>query len=197
MRWHVMAVRHPRGHVVFGICWAHFFGDAPAVTNFYRYPSLVVAVARRALALPTWNFFDDLGVLRLGAQRAQSALVRLLELFGIPAKASKHLEASTFQLHLGVINDFSQVPVEEVALLPKVGRIAKIKSKIVASISQKKLEEGQVNELRGDINFLQCSSWHRASRVCGPALKKAQAGESNGWSPTTHVALLLLSLIHI
>ncbi|CAK9116368.1 unnamed protein product [Durusdinium trenchii] len=60
LRFSVVAVWHPtQGTWVFGILHGLAFGLLAAVLQFNRFPALIVAVARRWLAIPVINFFDD------------------------------------------------------------------------------------------------------------------------------------------
>ena len=47
----------------FAIAYGHIFGLRSAVTNYNRFPELVVAIARRCLGALCWHFFDDVGTM--------------------------------------------------------------------------------------------------------------------------------------
>ena len=93
---------------MFGILHGLAFGLSGAVLQFNRHPPLLVAVARRILAIPVISFFDDFKITELVAAMGSGAhyFDKLVELTGwsFDPKKDKTESPATF---LGTVEDFS------------------------------------------------------------------------------------------
>ena len=85
------------------------FGLKSAVLQFNRFPEVMVAVARRLLAIVCTHFYDDYCVVEPTetAAHAQQMLAELHDLVGFPFKEAKHEKAAPKFVFLGVESDLS------------------------------------------------------------------------------------------
>ena len=93
----VIAVWHPsHRRWVFGILHGLAFGLLSAVLQFNRYPALLVAIARRWLAIPVINFFDDFKITEPRFAKGSGALYfdKLMEKLGWLFDAEKKTNPS-------------------------------------------------------------------------------------------------------
>ena len=150
----IVMVWHPDHHKrVYAESKGLLFGLTGAVLAFNRVPALVVALARRWLAIPVQNFFDDFRILDIaksGGSANKFFCILVQEVMGLkldPAKEQKPHHEAVF---LGNVKQY-KVPykVDHIRLAPKPGRKEAIKKFVAASLSERRLTPGEAKTLRG------------------------------------------------
>ena len=87
-----------------------------------------------------------------------------LQLAGASAKASKRVPMGPRTLHLGLVNDYSDLATDTMRLLPKEGRVSRVLAKIECVLQSRWLGADMANGLRGDLVWLTCTSFHKIGR---------------------------------
>jgi len=155
-RYMVVMVWHDElGKWVFGLTAGLLFGITGAVLAFNRIPAFIVAVARRWLAIPAQNFFDDFRILDLEASKgsANRYFALLLErVLGWRIDPKKEQKPGPEAVFLG--NRESYTPTKNpnaVVVAPKEGRAEAIAESVKTHLDTSKLSEGDAKTLRGRI----------------------------------------------
>jgi hypothetical protein len=164
----VLAILHPgKGTVRFAVSYAHLFALEAAVQNYNRLSELINAFTRRALAIPSWHFFDDFGYIQTPRDwnTADIGLNAVLAAMGVPAQAKKRREPSVKQLHLGLVHDFSRVAMDEGILDVKPGRAEACVEKILDVLRDGEITGDECASLRGDLMFMATTSYGKVYRV--------------------------------
>jgi hypothetical protein len=107
LRYMTVMVWHPaRKEWVFGESMGLLFGITGAVLSFNRVPALVVALARRWLAIPVQNFFDDLRIMDLARSNGSANrffCILVEEILGFKLDSGKEQLPSHRAVFLGTI----------------------------------------------------------------------------------------------
>ena len=150
----VIAVWHPsHRRWVFGILHGLAFGLLSAVLQFNRYPALLVAIARRWLAIPVINFFDDFKITEPRFAKGSGALYfdKLMEKLGWLFDAEKDKPFTSNVVFLGgqelYFPDF-------VKLQPLLEREEQIRHTLAQSIASRKLSPKDARRLSGKLTHL-------------------------------------------
>ena len=143
LRYSVIALWHPFQHKwVFGILHGLAFGLLSAVLQFNRFPALLVAIARRWLAIPVINFFDDFKITEPVFAKASGGLYfdKLANLLGwlFDPEKDKQFQTTAKFLH-GLETYF---PPE---------REGDVKNKLSRAIAIQKLEPKEARSLSGKL----------------------------------------------
>ena len=149
----VVMVWHPeRKAWVFGEAEGLLFGITGAVIAFNRIPAFIVAIARRWLAIPVQNFFDDFRILDLLGSKgsANRYFLKLCELIGYRVDPKKAQGPSRSAVFLGNVENYTPVENEEVIQLEaKPGRANAIANVIHEAKAIRRLPPGEAKSLRG------------------------------------------------
>ena len=146
------------------ISFTHLFGRSAAVVDFNRLPELMTALCRKIGACPT--FFDDQGTLDFHDRRSDGYHRRSMtapdfagafcNLVGRPFDAAKRLPAGAIQLHLGLQNNFLDVPSKKIWMEPKPGNIEEL-TQLCTDLRTRKPQQASLQEitkLAGKLMFL-------------------------------------------
>ena len=107
-----IAVYHPfRKKWVFGVLHGLAFGLSSAVLQFNRYPALIVAIARRWLAIPVISFFDDFKLTEpdFAANSGPQYFDKLVNAMGWLFDEDKNIPLTPIGKFLGGVEDFTQL----------------------------------------------------------------------------------------
>ena len=97
----------------------------------------------------------------------------------------KHDACGHSNVHLGVANDLSALSDDILKFLPKPGRIKKTLAKFESIRGAKCLPSGEAACLRGELNYLFCTSFNKVGRFALRPLADRQYGKDSGpWSST-------------
>ena len=133
------------------------FGVMSAVVEFNRVPAFIVAVARRWLAMPTQNFYDDFKVVGIKCARGSEDLMfrELCQWTGYRLDADKHQPPASSCVFLGTSEHYAPKGRTDVlALRPKPGRLSDIISDINVILDKGTIQAGQAATLRGKLLHL-------------------------------------------
>ena len=133
------------------------FGVTSAVVEFNRFPALLVAVARRWLAIPSINFYDDFKVvgLKCGGNSEDRTFRELCEWTGYKLDADKHQPPASSCVFLGTLEQYAPKGRTDVlALRPKPGRLEDTVSEINVILFRGTVQAGHAATLRGRLLHL-------------------------------------------
>ena len=142
-------------------CWMYGeldglpFGVAPAVLEFNRIPSFLVAVARRWLAIPVISFYDDFKVIGVAAGRHSEdrSFQELLAWTGYKLDPDKHQAPDSTCIFLGTLETFR--PQDDTLLLrPKPGRLEEILTDVRHVLDSGVIQASTARSLRGRLLHL-------------------------------------------
>ena len=160
----VIAIWHPKQHKwVFGILHGLAFGLLAAVVQFNRFPALIVALARRWLAVPVINFFDDFKITEPAFAKASGGVYfdKLVSLLGWLFDSEKHRPFSPIARFLGGLETYRP---DEVALQPLPEREHAIQSQLIQAIQSQKLSPSDARALSGKLVHFACFFLGRIGR---------------------------------
>ena len=152
----VIALWHPKQHKwVFGILHGLAFGLLSAVVQFNRYPALIVALARRWLAIPVINFFVDFKITEPAFAKASGGLYfdKLRSLLGWLFDSDKDRPFSTVAIFSGGLETYKP---DEVALQPLPERELAVQSLLTEAIQSERLSPSDARALSGKLTHLGC-----------------------------------------
>ena len=181
----VIAIWHPKQHKwVFGILHGLAFGLLAAVVQFNRFPALIVALARRWLAVPVINFFDDFNITEPAFAKASGSVYfdKLVSLLGWLFDVEKDRPASPIARFLGGLETYGP---DEVALQPLPEREHAIKNQLTQAIHSQKLSPSDARTLSGKLTHLACFFLGRIGRG------QTRALICQGQGATSHVSFHL------
>ena len=159
LRHSIVCVWHPRRRMwVYGILLGLAFGEVVAVLMFNRYPALLVALARRWLAIPVINFYDDFKIHDVDSS-GNSASYFFDQLASTPGlgwrfSSNKNAELSTVCKFLGVLEDHSFTGNELIKLYPDEKRISTIVVVLLRVSSTQALDIATASSLHGKLQHL-------------------------------------------
>ena len=181
---------------VYGETKALLFGLTGAVLAFNRVPTFIVALARRWLAIPVQNFFDDFRITDLeiangSANRFLCLLVQ--EVLGLVIDAGKEQPPSHKAVFLGNIEQY-KVPGEADAMMvaPKPGRSQSINALIVKALAEMKLTPGDAKTLRGKIIHYASACAGRVAKGILHFINEQAMAQRSEWSEGLMFNLLFL-----
>ena len=154
LRFSVIAVWHPlRNRWVFGILHGLAFGLLSAVLQFNRYPALLVAIARRWLAIPVINFFDDFKITEPMFAKGSGAFYfdKLMEKLGWLFDPEKDKPFKPTVVFLGGLESYLPNMVK---LQPLPDREKKIRQTLTEAISSRTLSPKDARRLSGKLTHL-------------------------------------------
>jgi hypothetical protein len=170
----VVAFWHPElKKVLFWVYFGLLFGLASSVISFNRTPALLVAVLRRVAGVPSFHYFDDLGLVDLSSLSILGQkLVRLVHSSaGFLLDSDKALAPDVSWVFLGILylleKAFSNALIVADA---KPGRRAAILAIVNTILDEKLLSRLTAGKLRGKSHFLANSMFGRMGRAPESAL---------------------------
>lgn len=163
-RFHIICAWHPaQVRWMFAVLRGMAFGLASSVVNFNRVPYQLCAVARRWLAIPAVNFYDDcrLTTLQKHVPRTWSRWNKLISFVGYIFDEEKDCRMATLGPFLGIIEDLSKMTPSGVVTLDTKPKFAEsLKATMAKALESGKLSTGEARSLRGKLI-------HQASAVMG------------------------------
>ena len=132
------------------------YGLASAVLSFNRLPTLLVAAARRILALACGAYFDDIFdiCIRLNAVVAQESLLHILQLAGAPPAPSKTQDHGPARVYLGAL-DLTRVEDDGYVVCgPTISAVQKVCAAVDQVRQTMSLTPAQAAKLRGQAGSL-------------------------------------------
>ena len=125
------------------------------------------------------HFFDDQGLLCFGGEEytAQQYTADVYELAGRPFNWEKHLAPSQKQLHLGLINDFTELELGHLTLHPKPAKREQAMQDFDRRWKAAYISQKEVAQSLGDINHLSSSCFGEIEKGGIQALRRAAAAE--------------------
>ena len=174
---------------VFGILHGLAFGLAGAVLQFNRHPPLLVAVARRILAIPVISFFDDFKITELEDALGSGAhyFDKLVALTGwsFDPKKDKTDNPATF---LGTVEDFRKAPSTGIITVsPKSLRLQGAIRRIDEALKNEKLSREDAVTLLGKLLSMANCLRGRAARGQLFGLKERTLQKSLDCSISKHL----------
>ena len=193
----VVMVWHPwNKEWVFGQTSGLLFGITGAVLHFNRIPALIVALARRWLAIPVQNFFDDFRILDLArsngsANRFFCLLVE--EILGFRIDPKKEQKPDYRGIFLGNVEDYNVAGEEDIMMVaPKPGRKEAIQEFVNEAIKHKCLHPGEAKTLRGRMIHYASTCAGRVGKGILHFINEQASSSPPGWSEGLHFNLLFL-----
>ena len=156
LRFMIVMVWHPDERKwVYAESKGLLFGLTGAVLAFNRVPALIVALARRWLAIPVQNFFDDfriIDIMKSGGSANKFFCTFVEEIIGFKMDSAKEQKPNHEAIFLGNLEQY-KVPykVDFMKIAPKPGRRESIREFIMEILSVAKLTPGDAKTLRGRI----------------------------------------------
>ena len=153
------------------------FGLSSAVLSFNRWPALMIAIARRCMALLSTNFFDDFFTedIAESAQAAREHLVTCAAACGAKFGDPKSWPPGQHRTFTGVEAHLDWVASEGVITLsPKRECVEGIQIEASARLSAKSCTSGQASKLRGKCGWVGANSFAKIGRIGLAALKQRQ-----------------------
>ena len=157
------------------------FGLSSAVLSFNRWPALMIAIARRCMALLSTNFFDDFFTedIAESAQAAREHLVTCAAACGAKFGDPKSWPPGQHRTFTGVEAHLDWVASEGVITLsPKRECVEGIQIEASARLSAKSCTSGQASKLRGKCGWVGANSFAKIGRIGLAALKQRQYWET-------------------
>ena len=177
----VVAIWHPaQREWMFTIMDGCPFGLGVVVVHFNRYPTLVVAAARRIFAMFVAAYFDDCVQVepQLFAESAGQLFLGILQAFGTPPEPSKYHAMAAHRVFLGtsmtVLREAGQTAV---VIAPRQGTRQKLCTELQEVLNTRTLHPAQAGKLRGQSGWLASNSFGRVGRLGQAVLKRCQYGK--------------------
>ena len=178
----IVAIWHPRrAEWMFTTMDGCPFGLGVVVVHFNRYPTFVVAVARRILGLLVAAYFDDCIQAEPQAFAAAGGRVftGLLGMFGTPPRPAKTHEMATHRAFLGAaVTMLRDGDALATVVAPKESTRKKLANDIQEAISTRILTPARAGKLRGQSGWLASNSFGRVGRLGQAVLKRLQYAEA-------------------
>ncbi|OLP77008.1 hypothetical protein AK812_SmicGene42982 [Symbiodinium microadriaticum] len=165
------------------------YGLASAVLSFNRLPTLLVATARRILAISCGAYFDDIFDLSFTyvAKDTMNALLHVLNLAGAPPAASKTQDPAPSRVYLGAAVDFTEVQSEGIVTCgPTTSSTSRIVNTITELHYTKYLSSAQAAKLRGQAGWSASLMHGKCGRLALNFLKQRQYQQSGDFSLQEH-----------
>ena len=168
------------------------FGLGAVVVHFNRYPTLLVAVARRIFGLFVAAYFDDCihAEPQAFAAEAGHLFTDVLGCFGTPPRPAKCHEMAAHRVFLGaavtMLRDGDSLAV---VVAPKDGTRRKLVNDIQEAIDTRTLTPARAGKLRGQSGWLASNSFGRIGRLGQAVLKQVQYGNRHVLDEDAVVAL--------
>ena len=153
------------------------YGLSSAVLSFNRLPTLLVAAARRLLALCAGAYFDDLFDLSVtcNALESQEALLHILSLAGSPPAPGKTQPPRSAFIYLGAVFGFTDVLTDQVVHCgPTTASVCKIRDAVHMAVSTRSLAPAQASKLRGQAGWAGSLLHGKCGRLALRFLKSRQ-----------------------
>ena len=152
-------------------------GLASAVLSFNRLPTLLVAVARRLLAIVCGAYFDDLFdiAFRSIAPASQEALLHILSLAGAPPAPDKTQPPRSSFGYLGASFDFSSIFDDGIITCgPTHASVQKMQDAVELAAETSQLSPAQASKLRGQAGWTGSLLHGKCGRLALRFLKQRQ-----------------------
>ena len=178
--------------------WGLAYGLTSAVVSFNRFPTLLVAAARRLLGILCGAYFDDIVTTDsvLGRGSSQGQLTALMGALGSPPAKGKSFPLAQNRIFLGVSISLYRFAEESIIeIQPKSATRATIQQAIGRAVEDK-LTAGTAAKLRGQCSWAAQNSLGRCGRIGLHVLKLVQYDKVPGDHQTVIDGLQLLSAIH-
>ena len=176
------------------------YGLASAVLSFNRLPTLLVAAARRLLAVACGAYFDDLFdvAVRSIASASQTALLHILSLAGAPPAPDKTQPPRANFGYLGASFDFSMVFDEgTITCGPMQASPHKLFDAVELATESRQLTPAQASKLRGQAGWTGSLLHGKCGRLALRFLKERQYAKDGDSSPSHAQLRELQLLLHI
>jgi hypothetical protein len=170
----------------FVITRALLFGLSGAVLLFNRIPNLLVAIARRWLAIPCHAFFDDFRIVDFAdeAGSAETFFDKLMKILGIRFDNDKVQSRMDRLPMLGNIECFDNLEANEAfTVAAKEERLKDISKTVSLMLQQQSVQSGAASSLRGKLLHIAATRPGRNGRLPTPSLNLIADGKAAGWSP--------------
>jgi len=167
----------------FGVMTSMAFGLAGAVLHFNRVPALIVAAARRLLAVPVTNFYDDFKCHDVAASASAARAFRdFVDWLGYDLAPHKRQDPAPVTKFLGNMEDCSESGADVMYLRPEPTREARTLETINGLLAARRCLSGQAASVRG--RWLSLATAYACSLPRGScvALDAQARGETTGWS---------------
>ncbi|CAE6920920.1 aspC [Symbiodinium sp. CCMP2592] len=153
------------------------YGLSSAVLSFNRLPTLLVAVARRLIALGCGAYFDDLFdiAVRCIARSSQDALLHVLALAGAPPAPDKTQPPRANFGYLGAAFDFSSIKEDGIITCgPTSASLQKLQDSVAAVAESGQLSPAVASKLRGQAGWTGSLLHGKCGRLALRFLKQRQ-----------------------
>ena len=113
-------------------CHALAFGESAVVLQFNRHPCLLVALARRWLAIPCVHFFDDIRIIEplYGGDSARNFFDKLCKKLGYAFDPKKDTAFEEIGIFLDGVDDLSLQHEDQVTTKPTLEKLEKLRRAI-------------------------------------------------------------------
>ena len=151
--------------------WGHNFGNAAAVTNYYRTPVLCSQIARHFFAVPQEHYFDDFCTpdFKLGAELdsgANACITGIHDILGLKLEPTKNQPASTCNVFLGVECDLAHTrdEIPYVEFRPSSGRVDKVLT-MLRQAATDGLTAAMASTIHGKLSWILQAAWGGVGRA--------------------------------
>ena len=197
LRFMMVIVWHPAEKKwVYGESKALLFGLTGSVLSFNRIPALIVALARRWLAIPVQNFFDDFRIMDLDKSKGSANrffCIFVQDILGFKIDKGKEQLPDSKATFLGNIEQY-KVPdlIDSMMIAAKPGRQDSIREFIMKALAHTKLTPGDAKTLRGRIIHYSSTCAGRVGKGILHFVNEQASMEKASWSEGLMFNLLFL-----
>ena len=197
LRFMIVMVWHPDDkRWVYAESKGLLFGLTGAVLAFNRIPALMVALARRWLAIPVQNFFDDFRIMDImgsGGSANKFFCIFVEEILGFRMDPAKEQKPDGQAIFLGNIEQY-KVPymADSMKIYSKPGRKKAINDFITEVLLAAKLTPGDAKTLRGRIIHYSSTCAGRVGKGILHFVNEQASMNSATWSEGLMFNLLFL-----
>ena len=153
------------------------FGLSSAVLSFNRWPALMLAAARRLVALLSSNYFDDFVTtdVKIAARAGREALIACAEACGATFGEPKAIPPGQHRTFTGVVVHLDYVASEGIiAMNPKQECIDSIVGEATERLQEARCTSTQASKIRGKCGWVGSNSFAKIGRIGLAALKQRQ-----------------------
>ena len=186
----VVTFRLPSGERVYVPMYGLNFGFESVVLQFNRCPQLIVAVARRCMALLLSAYFDDFKLMSLRCLAARTKLnaIRLCKLFQAQIGHTKSQPMRMVSKFLGVFSDLRWLLRRQLSCFVAPRTLRNALAIIDNALAVRSLSAAEASKLRGMVQWLDMELLGRPCRGAMGALIARQYYESD---PLVHERLAM------
>ena len=190
-------VWHPdKKEWMFGESKGLLFGLTGAVLAFNRVPALIVAIARRWLAIPVQNFFDDFRIMDIAKSNGSANRFFCLltqEVLGFRVDSAKEQKPDCRAIFLGNLEIYKMDDASDAMMVaPKPGRAKAISEEIDKILQLCKLTPGDAKSIRGRIIHYASTCSGRLGKGILFFINQQASADKAAWSEEIRFNLLFL-----